>query len=90
MSGSGLIKRQLLGDGCEKFANVFGSLCRCFKEEQVGLLGVRFGISNRDRSFVGLFGDEIELVASKGNDDVFVGLALEFFNPSLSLIQRSL
>jgi hypothetical protein len=39
-------------------------------------LSVLFGIGSGDGALVGFFGDEIELVSGKGNDDVLVGLTL--------------
>lgn len=45
-----------------------------------------FCVCSGDGALVGLFGDEIELVAGEGDDDVFVGLALEFFDPGFGFI----
>jgi hypothetical protein len=53
-------------------------------------LSVLFGIGSGDGALVGLFGDEIELVSGKGNDDVLVGLTLQLLDPSLCLVEGSL
>lgn len=53
-------------------------------------MGVLFGIGGRDGALVGFFGDEIELVSGKSNDDVLVGLTLQLLDPSLCLVEGSL
>jgi hypothetical protein len=76
MSRSGLIQGKLLGNGSEEFSHVLGSLGRRLEEEKAGLSGVGLGICSWDGSLIGLFVDQIELVSSKRNDDVFICLTL--------------
>lgn len=87
---SGLFDGELLCDGGEEFLDVLGGLCRSLEEEKASFLSVCFGIGGGDGALVGLFGDKIELVAGEGDDDVFVGLALEFLYPGLCLVKRCL
>ena len=86
MPGSSLIQRQLLCNGCEELPDVLSRLGRGFEEEETGFPGVGFGVGSRDRALVRLFCDQIELVAGKSDDDVFVCLALELLNPGLGLV----
>lgn len=86
MPGTSLVERKLLGDGGEEFGDVFGSLGRGFEKEKTGLLCISFGVGGGDGALVGLLSDEIELVASEGDDDIFVCLALEFLYPSFGLV----
>jgi hypothetical protein len=44
------------------------------------------GVGRGDGAFVWGFGDEVEFVAGEGDDDVFVGLALELFYPRFCLV----
>jgi hypothetical protein len=44
------------------------------------------GIGCGNGALVGAFGNEIEFVASEGDDDVFVGLALEFLDPGFRFV----
>lgn len=90
MTRSGLVKRKFLSDLGEQLADILSRLSRCLKEKKSSLLGVRFSISSRDGAFIGLLGDEIQLVTSEGDDDVFISLALEFLDPSLCFIKGSL
>lgn len=76
MSGAGLIQRQLLRDGREQFPHILSRLGRRLKEQQAGLLGVRFGVGGGDGALIGLLADEIKLVSGEGDNDVLVGLAL--------------
>lgn len=82
-----LVERQLLCNGCEELPYVLARLGRCLEEEEAGLAGVLLGVGGLDGALVGRLGDQIELVASKGNDDVLVGLALELLHPRLGLVQ---
>lgn len=86
MSRSDLVQGQLLCNGGEELAHVFGRLCRRLEEEETSLAGVGLSICRGDGPLVRLLSDQVELVAGKGNDDVFVGLALEFFYPRLGLV----
>lgn len=90
VSWAGLVNGQLLGNGCEEFLYVLARLGRRLEEEQAGLAGILFGIGRRDGALVGRLGHQVELVSSKGNDDVFVCLALQFLDPGLCLVQRCL
>lgn len=83
---AGLVERQLLRNGCEELSHVLARLGRRLEEEQAGLAGVLLGVGRLDGALVGRLGDEIELVAGKGNDDVLVGLALELLDPCFGLI----
>jgi hypothetical protein len=85
-----LVQGQLLRDGGEKFLDVFARLGGCLEEEKAGFTGVLFGVCGLDGALVGRLGDEIQLVAGEGDDDVLVSLALEFFDPRFRLIQRCL
>lgn len=53
-------------------------------------MGVLFGIGGGNSALVGFLGDEIELVSGKSNDDVLVGLTLQFLDPSLRLVEGCL
>lgn len=90
MSGAGLVEGKLLGDGGKELGDVFGSLGGGLEEEKTGLLCVGLGVGGGDGALVGLLGDEVELVAGEGDDDVFVCLALEFLDPGLGLVKRCL
>lgn len=90
MSGARLIQRQLLRNGREQLPHILSSLGRRLEEQQAGLLGVCFGIGGWDGALIGLLADEVELVSGEGDDDVLVGLALQFLDPGLRLIQRGL
>ena len=85
-----LINRQFLRDGCEELLYVLARLCRGLKEEQAGLASVLFGVGGGDGALVGRFGNKIELVSGKSDDDVLVCLALKLLDPRLGLIQRCL
>jgi hypothetical protein len=87
---AGLVQGQLLRDGGEKFLDVFARLGGCLEEEKAGFTGVLLGVCGLDGALVGRLGDEIQLVAGEGDDDVLVSLALEFFDPRFRLIQRCL
>lgn len=76
VSWAGLVNGQLLGNGCEEFLYVLARLGRRLEEEQAGLAGILFRIGRRDGALVGRLGHQVELVSRKGNDDVFVCLAL--------------
>ena len=51
-----------------------------------GFFGVLLGVGRGNGALIGGFGDEIEFVAREGDDDVFVGLALEFFYPGFCFV----
>lgn len=85
-----LVGRQLLCYRREQLLDVLGGLGGGLEEEKAGLLGVGLGIGSGDGALVGLLGDEIELVAGEGDDDVFVGLALQFLDPGLGLVEGGL
>lgn len=89
-AGSDLVGRQLLCYRSEQLRDVLGGLGGGLKEEEAGLLGVSLSVGGGDGALVGLLSDEIELVAGKGDDNVFVGLALQFLDPSLGLVERGL
>ena len=86
MAGSGLVERQLLCNGCEELGDVLGSLGRGLEEQQTSLLRIGLGIGGGDRSLVGLFVDQIQLVARQSDDDVLVRLSLELLNPRFRLV----
>jgi hypothetical protein len=48
------------------------------------------GVGGGDGALVGGLGDQIELVAGEGDDDVLVCLALELLDPCFRLIKRCL
>ncbi|KAH8637752.1 hypothetical protein IG631_05522 [Alternaria alternata] len=81
-----LINRQLLRNRREKLFNILRRLGRRFKEEQSGFFGVLLGVGRGNGALIGGFGDEIEFVTREGDDDVFVGLALEFFYPGFCFV----
>lgn len=85
-----MVEGKLLGDGGKEFGDILGSLGRGLEKEKTSLLCVGFGVGGRDGALVGLLSDEIELVTSKGDDDVFICLALEFLDPSFGLVERRL
>jgi len=90
MSGSCLVERELLGDRGKQISDILGSLRRGFEEEESSLASVCFSISGRNGTLVGLLSDEIQLVSGQGDNDILVGLALEFLHPCLSLVQGGL
>lgn len=90
MPRTGLVQRQLLGDGREEVANVLGRLGRRLEEEEAGFACVGLGICCGNGALIRLLGDQIQLVAGKGDDDVFVRLSLQLLDPRLRLIQRRL
>lgn len=81
-----LINRQLLRNRREQLFDILRRLGRRFKEEQAGFFGVLLGVGRGNGALIGGFGDEIEFVAREGDDDVFVGLALEFFYPGFCFV----
>ncbi len=81
-----LVDRQLLRNGCEELLYILARLGGRLEEEETGLAGVLLGVGGGDGALVGGFGNEIELVSGKGDDDVLVGLALEFLDPGLCLV----
>lgn len=81
-----LVQGKFLCNGGEEFPHVLARLRRGLKEQEAGLAGVLLGIGLGDGALVGGFGDEIELVTGEGDDDVFVGLALELLYPGLCFI----
>jgi hypothetical protein len=90
MPGSGLLKRQLLGNRREQLPHVLGCLRRSLEEQEASLLRVSLGIRGRDGALVGLFCDEIELVSGEGDDDVLVRLPLQLLDPRLGLVKGGL
>ena len=84
--GSRLIDRQFLRDSSEELLYVLARLGGRLEEEEAGFVGVLLGVGGGDSALVGGFGHEIELVAGEGDDDVLVGLALEFFDPGFCLV----
>jgi hypothetical protein len=86
VAGTGLVEWQLLGNGCEEFTHVLARLGRGFEEQEAGLAGILLGVGRLDGALIGRLGDEIELVAGKGDDDVLVGLALELLDPRFGLV----
>jgi hypothetical protein len=81
-----LVQGQLLRNGGEEFPHVLGRLRRRLEEEEAGLARVGLGIGGGNGPLIGLFVDQVELVAGEGDDDVFVCLALEFLDPCLGLV----
>jgi hypothetical protein len=88
--GAGLVEGQTLGDGCEEVVDVLGRLRRRLEEEQPGFGGVLPGVVGGDDALGRVVGDEVELVAGEGDDDVLVGLALELLDPGLGLVEGGL
>jgi hypothetical protein len=85
-SRSGLVERQLLCYRCEQFLYVLGCLCGCFEEEESGFFGVLLSVGGGYGTFVGALGDEIELVAGKGDDNVLVCLSLKLLYPGFRFV----
>lgn len=83
---AGLVDGQFLRDGSEELLYVLACLGGRLKEEEAGFAGVLLGVGGGDGALVGGFGHEIELVAGKGDDNVLVGLALEFLDPGFCLV----
>jgi hypothetical protein len=83
---TGLLNRQLLCDRGEQLLYVLWGLCGGLEEEKVGFSGVCLGIGDRHGTLIGLFGDEIGFVSSKGDYNVLVGLALKLLYPGLGLV----
>lgn len=87
VSWAGLVERQLLCDRGEEFADVLARLGGCLEEKETGFAGVLLGVGGGNGALVGRLGNQIELVAGKGDDDVLVGLALELLDPCFRLIE---
>ena len=87
---SDLVQRQPPCYRGEQLPYVLGRLGRRLEEQEPGLLRVRLGLGGRDYPLVGLLGDQVELVAGEGDDDVLVGLALQLLDPRLRLVERRL
>lgn len=83
---TGLVERQLLGDGSEQLLHILARLRGSLEEQETGFAGVLLGVGGLDGALVRRLGDEIELVSGERNDDVLVGLALQFLYPRLGLI----
>lgn len=88
--GTGLVKRELLRNGREELAHVLGALGRRLEEEEAGFPGVLLGVGGGYCALVWVLGDEVELVAREGDDDVLICLALQFLDPSFRFVQRRL
>jgi len=88
--GSRLVDRQFLRDGSEELLHVLACLGRRLEEEEAGFAGILLGVGGGDGALVGGFGHEIEFVAGEGDDDVLVGLALEFFDPGFCFVEGGL
>jgi hypothetical protein len=86
MAWPSLVERKLPRNRCEEVSNILSRLGRGFKKEEAGFFGVGFGVGGGNGSLVRLFRYQIELVTSKGDDDVFVCLALELLDPGLGLV----
>lgn len=76
-----LLNWQLSRDRGEQLLDVLARLRTGLEEEEVGFLRVRFGVGGGHSALVGLFGDEIEFVTCEADDNVLIGLALQFFDP---------
>jgi hypothetical protein len=85
-----LVEGQALRDGGEEVADILGRLGRRLEEEQAGLGGVLPRVVGGDGALGRIVGDEVELVAGEGDDDVLVGLALELLDPGLGLVEGGL
>lgn len=90
VAGPGLVEGQLLCNGGEELADVLARLGRGLEEEEAGLAGVLLGVGGGDGALVWRLGDQIQLVAGEGDDDVLVSLALELLDPGFRLIERGL
>lgn len=88
--GAGLVEGQFLCDGGEELADVLACLGGGLEEEQAGLAGVLLGVGGGDGALVRVLGDQVELVAGEGDDDVLVCLALELLDPCFRLIEGCL
>ena len=88
--GSRLVDGQFLRDSREELLHVLACLGRRLEEEEAGFAGVLLGVGGGDGALVGGFGHEIEFVAGEGDDNVFVGLALEFFDPGFCFVEGGL
>ncbi len=86
MAGPSLVEWKLPRNRCEEVSDILSRLGRGLKEEQAGFLGVGFGVGGGNGALVRLFRYQIELVTGKGDDDVFVCLALELLDPGLGLV----
>jgi len=87
---SRLVDRQFLRDSSEELLHVLACLGRRLEEEEAGFAGVLLGVGGGDGALVRGFGHEIEFVAGEGDDDVLVGLALEFFDPGFCFVEGGL
>ena len=90
MPRSGLVEREPLSYGGEQVPYILSGLGRRLEEEEAGFAGIGLSVGGGDGALVGLFRDEIQLVAGQGDDYVLVGLALQLLDPGLCLIQGRL
>jgi hypothetical protein len=90
ISGSCLVERKLLSDSSEQFPDIRGSLRGGLEEQQASFARIGLCICSWDSTLIGVIGNEIKLVSSKGDHDVLVRLALKFLNPRLGLVERRL
>lgn len=88
--GAGLVEGQFLCDGGKELADVLACLGGGLEEKKAGLAGVLLGVGGGDGALVRVLGDQVELVAGEGDDDVLVCLALELLDPCFRLIEGCL
>jgi len=85
-----MVERELLRDCGEQCLYVLGGLRRGLEEQKAGLSRIGFSLGSLYRTLRTITRDEIQLVSSQSNDNVFVRLALQLLDPCLGFIQRRL
>ena len=88
VSWSTLVQWELLSNCGKQFPHILAGLCGCLEEKQASLAGVLLCVGGGYGALIGRLGDQIELVAGKGDDDVLVRLALQLLYPCFGLIKR--
>jgi hypothetical protein len=82
-----LLYRKLLRNRGKQLLYVFRRFGAGLEKQQVCLSCVGLGVGGRYGALVGLLCHKIGFVSSESDDDVFIRLALELFDPCFSFIQ---
>lgn len=81
VSRTGLLEGQLLRDGGEQLADIGGGLRRRLEEQKSRLFCVSLRIRCLNGPFVWVLFHHVDFVSCQGDDDVLIGLPLQFLDP---------
>lgn len=84
------LDRQFLRNSREQLLDVLGGLGARLEEKQIGFFGVGFGVGGGDGALIRVGGHEVQFVPCQRDDDVFVCLALELFDPGFCFVEGAL